>query len=153
MKHLRISLWFFFQFCALLCLFFLEYPFGAPLFTITIFILWFAPKSWEARLAMSLCISLALALIFAFSWIGAFGCLLGSFWLARKNLAQGWPQVVVGLLVLVLAIIVLLLLDRSSAVIVWQALATLFIIALFSKTSRQQLRQLWRQRQSRGTQL
>ena len=150
MQELRSMLRFLFQLGAVFCILLLEYPLGAPLLTVTLGILWFSGRSWRSRFAVSLLLSLSIALVFSFSWLGAFGFLLVSFWVVRKSQSQGWPQVLVGLFVTVFAA---LLADRISSTTVWHIVATLGVIIIFSKTSRRQLRQLWQQRRSRGVQL
>ncbi|MDA1079545.1 MAG: hypothetical protein O2840_02545 [bacterium] len=153
MQNLRLSLRFSFQFCALLSLLFVEYQFGVPLLTSIIFVLWFSGQTWLTRFVMSLCFSLALVLIFSYSWLGSLGFLLASLWLARTAFARGWPQVLVGLLLGLVIAGGVVLFSQPSVLLIWQIVAALLTISLFSKTSRQQLRQLWRQRGSLGTKL
>ncbi|NCN82380.1 MAG: hypothetical protein GW947_00270 [Candidatus Pacebacteria bacterium] len=150
MEQFRSILRFLFQLGTVLCLLLLEYPLGAPLLTVTLCILWFSGRSWWPRFSISVMLSLAIALVFSFSWLGAFGFFLVSFWVVRKSQSQGWPQVLIGLFILVFATVIT---DRVSSIAFWQIVVTLGVITVFSKSSRRQLRQLWQQRKSHRVQL
>ena len=153
MSQFRIMFRFLLQLCVLLGLLFLEYPFGAPLFTVTVFIFWFSSQSWLQRFVMSVCLSLACALILSLSWLGTLTFFVVSLWLVRKSVSLGWPQLIAKILIVLLAIAIWFVTDRVTTTIVWQAIWTLLIMTLFSKTSRRHMRHVWQQRRSRSIEL
>ncbi|NCN06276.1 MAG: hypothetical protein GW946_00340 [Candidatus Pacebacteria bacterium] len=144
---LRIVLRFLLQCAALAVIAVLEYPLGAPVLTVVLCSIWFFSQAWHHRLLMAIAISFMIAVLFSLSWFGVFIFLLCSFWFAEKSYRQGWPTVVIGVVVLFLALIFSAY--RSAIVVIWQILLVLVVLLVVSPASRKQLGQVLLQKRLR----